>query len=63
MAAEKLALHHRNTFLILFIKMKIENKEIIIIFHNITVLIYFWSNKCSLGEHIYIFLIFPTPNV
>ncbi len=33
---ENSALHHRNTILKLF--------------HNITVLQYFWLNKCSLGE-------------
>ncbi len=25
--------------------------KIVIIFHNIIVLVYFWSNKCSLCEH------------
>jgi len=43
--------------------------EHIEIFHNITVffLLYFWSNKCKLGEHKRLFKnikkIFPTPNL
>ncbi len=50
MATERLALHHRNTFHLNKYLHRKQLFKIVMIFYNITVLLYFCSNKCRLEK-------------